>query len=124
MVRIVIEHGLVPVPVDIEIDDLTCHSMDLIKAATTEKTKAIIFCQVFGLEGDVTPYYDFLESKGIEVIEDRAQAFRGTHHHLGFSRTTLTLLSFGIIKTHTSIKGGVAIIRGHKLFDEMRDNSN
>lgn len=52
MVRIVEDHGLVPVPVDVDPYTLA-PTVEAVKAATTDKTKAIVFAYIFGVTYDI-----------------------------------------------------------------------
>ena len=71
MLRIIKEHGLVAVPVDLDLATLA-PSLDDIKKATSSKTKAILFAFIFGATYNIEPYAEFLHSKKIEIIEDCA----------------------------------------------------
>jgi len=61
MTKIVEEHGLVPVPVDLDPYTMA-PTLDQIKAATTEKSKVCLFAYLFGITYDLTPYNEFLQS--------------------------------------------------------------
>jgi dTDP-4-amino-4,6-dideoxygalactose transaminase len=71
MTRIAEEHGLVCVPVDLDLHTLM-PSLDDIKRATTEKTVTMIFAFIFGAQYDIAPYVPFLNENKIEIIEDCA----------------------------------------------------
>ena len=47
-------------------------SFDDIKAAVTEKTKAILFTYLFGVRYDIAPIVDLCKEKNIDIIEDVA----------------------------------------------------
>jgi dTDP-4-amino-4,6-dideoxygalactose transaminase len=55
MIRIIQEHGLVPVPVDLDPYTMS-PSLDSIKAASSENTKACIFAYLYGITYDIAPY--------------------------------------------------------------------
>lgn len=74
MTRIAEEHGIVSVPVDLDLHTLM-PSLDDIKRATSPKTKAMIFAYVYGVQYDISPYVPFLNENKIEIIEDCAQSF-------------------------------------------------
>ncbi len=61
MIKVVEEHGLVPVPVDIDPYTMA-PTLFFIDAATTEKTKVCLFAYLFGVTYDIAPYVEFLES--------------------------------------------------------------
>ena len=71
MTRIAEEHGLVCVPVDLDLHTLM-PSLDDIKKATTSDTVAIIIAYVFGAQYDIAPYVPYLNENKIEIIEDCA----------------------------------------------------
>jgi len=52
MVQIATENGYVPVPIDINFEDLSCQNLDSLKKVITNKTVAVIFCHTFGIEFD------------------------------------------------------------------------
>lgn len=124
MYKIVEAHGLIPVPVDL--DPYTMQpTLDLVKAAVTEKTKVCLFAFIWGITYDIAPYSDFLHSQGIEVIEDCAQSWKGLDTYRGSPHSVMTMFSFGSIKFNTAFFGAVAIVKESVLypqtllFDEM-----
>lgn len=110
MTKIVEEHGLIPVPVDIDPYTMA-PSLQQIKAATTEKTKACLFAYLFGITYDLSPFSEFLSGQGIEIIEDCAQSWRGLDTFRGSPHALITMFSFGTIKYNTAFFGSVNIIR-------------
>lgn len=71
MNRIAEEHGIVCVPVDLDLHTLM-PSLEDIKRATSPKTVAMIFAYIFGCTYDIAPYVPFLNENNIEIIEDCA----------------------------------------------------
>jgi len=71
MTRIAEEHGIVPVPVDLDIHTLM-PSLEDIQRATSTKTVAMIFAYVYGVQYDIAPYVPWLNQNNIEIIEDCA----------------------------------------------------
>ena len=61
MYKVVEEHGLVPVPVDLDPYTMA-PTLESVKAATTEKTKVCLFAFLFGITYDIAPYADYLNS--------------------------------------------------------------
>ena len=58
MVRVVREHGLVPVPVDVEIDTLA-PSMDALERAVNSRTRLIVVAHLFGGQVDLSAIREF-----------------------------------------------------------------
>ena len=65
--------GLSPVMVDVK-DDTFNTTAELIKAAITPKTKAIIPVHLFGQSTDMQPIMELAKAHNLYVIEDNAQA--------------------------------------------------
>ena len=61
MYKVVEEHGLVPVPVDLDPYTMA-PTLESVKAATTERTRVCLFAFLFGITYDISPYADFLNS--------------------------------------------------------------
>jgi perosamine synthetase len=120
MYKVVEEHGLIPVPVDIDPYTMA-PKLESIKAAVTDKTRVILFAFLFGITYDVAPYADFLDSQGIEIIEDCAQSWRGLDVFRGSPRAKMTMFSFGSIKFNAAFYGAISIVRNEaQLVDKMR----
>ena len=71
MTRIAEEHGLIPVPIDLEIHTLMPRLEDIVRS-TSSKTVAMIFAYVYGVTYDISSYVPFLKANNIEIIEDCA----------------------------------------------------
>jgi len=52
MIQIIKDHGLVPIPVDLDLYTMA-PSLEQIKAATTEKTKVCLFAYLYGITYDI-----------------------------------------------------------------------
>jgi len=110
MIQIIKEHGLVPVPIDLDLYTMA-PSLEQIQAATTPKTKVCLFAYLYGITYDIEPYAAFLKSNGIDIIEDCAQSWRGLETFRGSPHATMTMFSFGTIKYNTAFWGSVSIVR-------------
>lgn len=116
MIKIITEHGLVPIPIDL--DPYTLQpSLEDLKAATTVRTKACLFAYLYGITYDIEPYVDYLKQKNIEIIEDCAQSWRGLDTFRGNRNALMTLFSFGSIKYNTAFYGAVTIVREKVPYD-------
>lgn len=65
--------GLVPVMVDVDYDTFNV-SIDNIKTALSDKTKAIVPVHLFGQSCDMEPILNFANKNNLFVVEDNAQA--------------------------------------------------
>ena len=117
MQRIAEAHGLVVIPVDLDPDTMAPR-IDVYRRAFSDRTRLVMLAHLLGGSFEVSPYAAIAELHGVPVIEDRAQAFIGPQDW-GSRRTTMSLYSFGSIKTSTALGGAVAIVRDSTLRDKM-----
>lgn len=78
----IIRAGGRPVFVDVDPDTYNI-SMDQVKAAVTDKTRALIPVHLFGQLCRMEEIVDFLKEHGIALVEDCAQAFGAHREHEG-----------------------------------------
>ena len=113
MERILREHGLVPVPVDVDMQRLDVDASSL-AAAATDKTKAVLIAHLFGSRMRMDPIIEFARALGLLVFEDCAQAYVGPGYQ-GDPRSDVRMFSFGPIKTATALGGGLLFFRDSGL---------
>ncbi|HUG90882.1 MAG TPA: DegT/DnrJ/EryC1/StrS family aminotransferase [Planctomycetaceae bacterium] len=118
MARIVEDHGLVPVPLDLEIDT-AAPAADAVLRAVTPRTKVVLVAHLFGGRIDLGPLIAAAKSHGLVFVEDCAQAYIGPGFR-GHPRADASLFSFGTIKTATALGGGLAVVRDAALLARMR----
>lgn len=118
MIRIIEHHGLVPVPVDVDMDSLTVKPEALRRALTT-RTKAVLAAHLFGSTMPLDETAAFTREHGLVLLEDCAQSFTGLHEK-GHPGSDVTLFSFGPIKTATALGGSVLRIPDPALRARMR----
>jgi len=118
MVRIVRQHGLVPVPVDLDMHSLSPR-FDLLRRAITPATRAVLVAHLCGGRVPMDPIIELAGEHGLLVIEDCAQAFAGTEYK-GHPQSDVSMFSFGPIKTATALGGGVLRVRDRELLTRMR----
>ena len=104
MTRIIREHGLVPVPVDLDMESLSLPT-EAVEAAVTDRTRAILVAHVFGSRMPLADVAEVARAKGLLLIEDCAQAFDGSRY-AGSEHSDVAMYSFGPIKTLTALGGG------------------
>jgi len=110
MVKIIEEHGCVPIPVEIALNNLQ-PSVEDIKRSVTSKTKAIIVAYVYGVTYDCSYIAKALEGTNIEILEDCAQSFRSVYSFRGNPQAVMSMFSFGTIKHNATGAGAVTVIR-------------
>jgi len=118
MVRIVKHHQLVPVPVDLDLDDMA-PNLDSLRRAITPATRAIVVAHLFGTHLGLDPIIKIAREHKLTIIEDYAQGFDGCHYD-GHAEADVTMFSFGPIKTITAFGGGVFCVRNAELLERMQ----
>lgn len=122
MTRIVEEHGLVPVPVDLDARTLAVRPEALARAVSP-KTRAIVVAHLFGSRMPMEPVVRFAREHGLLLIEDCAQAYTGDDYR-GHPECDVSLWSFGPIKTATALAGGMLRFRDPRLSDRVRERQS
>ncbi|MEK6258974.1 MAG: DegT/DnrJ/EryC1/StrS family aminotransferase [Planctomycetota bacterium] len=105
MPRILVEHGLRAVPVDVDMGPLAVPVGNLARAVTPQ-TRGILVAHLFGSQMSMQPIIDFAREHGLLVFEDCAQAYTGDGN-AGHPESDVRLFSFGPIKTATALGGAV-----------------
>jgi perosamine synthetase len=113
MARIVESHGLVPVPVDLNIDTLAIREESLLNAISP-RSKALVAAHLFGTRMPLDSVVQIARQHGLLVIEDCAQAYTGPDFR-GNAATDVSMFSFGPIKTATALGGGIFRFRDADL---------
>jgi dTDP-4-amino-4,6-dideoxygalactose transaminase len=119
MVRVIEAHGLVAVPVDLDIATLAPR-LDLAERLVGPKTRAILVAHLFGGRFDMADTVDFAGRHGLLLWEDCAQAFTGAGD-TGDPRADASMFSFGALKTATALGGALFKVRDRSLLQRMRD---
>ena len=102
-------HGLVCVPVDIDLDTLAVNA-DALAAAVTPQTRAVLVAHVYGARANMAPIIACAERHRLLVIEDCAEAFDSLRYR-GHPRSDAVLFSFGPIKFGSVFQGGLLRVR-------------
>ncbi|MCY4095545.1 MAG: DegT/DnrJ/EryC1/StrS family aminotransferase [Gammaproteobacteria bacterium] len=119
MSQIAESHGLSVCGTDI--DPLTTQAnLSQLRANITHRTRFIVIPHLFGHRLDLREVIELANARGLDVVEDCAQAFSGSRWW-GTQGATLSLFSFGPMKTATALQGGVAIVRDSELAVVMRN---
>lgn len=118
MVRIIEEHGLRAIPVDLDGATLGPR-VELLEAALSQRTRVMLVAHLFGGRFDLGPVAAFARRHGLLLVEDCAQAFRGTQD-AGDTAANVSMFSFGSIKTASAVGGAVLHVRDAGLLRRMR----
>ena len=105
MFDVIKRHGLIAVPIDLEMSTLAMKRRELEKAVN-KNTKAILFAQLFGSRQPMDEIVEFARQHGLFVFEDCAQSFAGDGY-VGHPESDVMMVSFGPIKTCSTIMGGI-----------------
>jgi len=116
MVEIVNEHGLIPVPVEINFDTLA-PDLELLERQITTKSRVFVVAHLFGAIIDLQPIIDICQKHQILIVEDCAQGFCGTKY-CG-TLADVSLFSFGPIKSSTALGGAITCIKDANLAEKM-----
>ncbi len=119
MLRVLEAHGLVAVPIDLDLSTMA-PSAAALHAAVGPRTRALLVAHLFGARIDMGPIEAFARERGLLLIEDCAQAFTGDGWR-GSEVALASLFSFGTIKTATALGGGILIVRDPRLLARMRE---
>jgi dTDP-4-amino-4,6-dideoxygalactose transaminase len=108
MGRILREHGLKAVPVDLDPATLMPEEAAL-ERAVTPRTRAILVAHLFGARLPLERLVAWAHARGLLVLEDCAQAYTadGFEGHAG---SDVRMFSFGTIKTATAFGAGVLLV--------------
>lgn len=119
MTEIIRRHGLVPVPVDFDMEELMPRRDDL-ERAHSSRCRGILVAQLFGARCPLDDVHDFAAEHDLDIIEDCAQAFTGLDY-TGDPRAVISLFSFGPIKTATALGGALSTVRDPELRERMEE---
>ena len=117
--NVVVQQGATPIFVDISLDDYGMRP-DLMEAAISPRTKAIMPVHAFGLVADMDPINEVAERHGIPVVEDAACALGARYNErqaggLG----TAGVFSFHPRKVITTGEGGMVLTSDPELAERI-----
>jgi len=118
MTRIIEHHGLVPVPIDLDMQTLSVKTESL-ESAINENTKAILVAHMFGSRMPLEALLSFAKRHKLLVIEDCAQAYIG-YQYKGHPESDVSMFSFGPIKTDTALGGGILRFKERTLLEKVK----
>ena len=115
----ILQVGARPVFVDIRADDF-CMDPDLVEAALTPRTKAILPVHLYGLMADMDPLVAVAERHGIALVEDAAQAHGATYRGRRAGQFGPAMFSLYATKNLMTGEGGFATTDDDDLADRIR----
>jgi len=118
MADIARRHGLVPVPLDLNLETLSPDATAL-ESAITPRTRVLVIAHLFGTRAPMGPLIAIAKRHKLFVFEDCAQAFAGPEY-TGHPETDAAMFSFGSIKTATAIVGALIRLRDPKLLQGIQ----
>jgi len=118
VVDILLEHGLVLVPVDIDLSTLAIDADD-VRTAITPRTKAILVAHIFGSRMPLDEVVAVAREHSLYIFEDCAQANDGSAWR-GHAGATVSMFSFGSIKRQTALGGGLLRFKDAALAEQVR----
>lgn len=118
MPRIAREHGLVPVPVDLD-ERTLAPSVDAAERAWSPRARVIVLAHLFGGKFDLAPLVEWARARDVRVVEDLAQGFTAPDDR-GSPLADVTFFSFGTIKTLTALGGALVRVSDPPLLVRMR----
>lgn len=118
MAAIARKHGLVPIPLDLNIETLAPETY-IFESAITPRTRGLVIAHLFGSRVPMDPLIVVAKRHGIFVFEDCAQAFTGTDY-TGHAQTDAAMFSFGSIKTATALGGALLCLKDPQLLKKIQ----
>ncbi len=116
--KIIAHHGLVAVPVDLDMHTLSV-TVAALEKAVSPRTCAVLVAHLFGSRMPLGEVAAFAGGHGLLLIEDCAQAYTGPDF-TGHPDSDVSMFSFGPIKTNTALGGAVLRVKDPELLDAMR----
>jgi dTDP-4-amino-4,6-dideoxygalactose transaminase len=118
-VSVILRAGATPVFVDVRADDF-CMDPDLVEAAITPRTKAIMPVHLYGLMADMDPLVEIAERYDLVIVEDAAQAHGATYRGRRAGQFGPAMFSLYATKNLMTGEGGFATTDDDGLADRLR----
>ena len=112
----IVKNGLIPVPVDCNIDDWNIN-IDAIKKRISNKTKAILVVHIYGLASNIKEIIKLKKKYNFKIIEDCAESIGLKYYqnkHCGYY-SDITTYSFFANKHITTGEGGMILTNNKKI---------
>ncbi len=116
----IVRNGLTPVFVDVKEDDYTIDP-ELVEAAITEKTVAIVATHVYGFLCDHAALEAIAKKHGLKLVYDAAHAFGVTLNGVSAANFgDAAMFSTHATKAFHTIEGGIVCWKDKPLLDSMQ----
>lgn len=112
-------HGYAIQCVDIDPQTLAPPPGALLRAQRQSGAGVCVISQLYGSANRLGEAAE-LRARGVFVVEDAAQSFGKDHHH-GDRDADCSLFSFGPIKRHTALGGGIGVFADPELAERVED---
>ena len=121
MARIIEAHGLVAVPVDVDMNTLQVTPAALTRAhAQAPGARACLIAHLFGARMPLREIADFCNKNKLLLLEDCAQAYTGDGWR-GAPQADVSMFSFGPVKPATALGGAILSFRDAALCARVRE---
>ncbi len=118
MLHLVRQHGLVPIPLDLNPQTLAVDAAQ-VDHLVRPATKALLVAHLFGCRMPLDPLIAAAKQHGLLVIEDCAQVYDASPYR-GHPASDVSLFSFGPIKLQTALGGALLRVRNRTLLSRLR----
>ncbi len=118
MTKITKAHGLVTVPLDLDVDGLA-PCADQLERVITSRSRILVVAHLFGALINLDGLFEIAKRHGLIIVEDCAQAFDGQAYP-GHPLADVSMFSFGPLKTATALGGGLIRVSDRGLAEKMR----
>ena len=118
MARIVEAHGLIAVPVDLDMQTLAV-ATEALQRAYSPQARLMLLAHLFGTRMPMRAIAEFCNKNNMLLVEDCAQSYTGDAWR-GDPASDVTLFSFGPVKTATALGGAVLGFRDAALCERVR----
>jgi perosamine synthetase len=118
-VSVILQVGARPVFVDVRESDFTMDP-ELVEAAITPRTKAIMPVHLYGLMADMGPLAEIARRHGLVLIEDAAQAHGATYYGKKAGQFGPAMFSLYATKNLMTGEGGLATTDDDELAQKLR----
>ena len=120
----ILRAGARPVFVDVRVEDFNLDP-DLVEAALTARTRAIMPVHLYGLMADMAPLQAIAERRGLLILEDAAQAHGATYRgRRAGSLGAAAMFSLYATKNITTAEGGFVTTDDDGVADRLRLHRN